>query len=195
MLNSKQIATCLLSAMVGATMALVPVFAGERVDVASMAFTDMKTFDVDVFHGPMNAEDTPVRPEIGMFLAKELRKSDEFNFSANGDGRIHLSCWGVKCPRVRIEVTEGQHGPVVWKGSVASNNIPFAHYYPSQRKSHKVAKSIVRKIEEAQLAELKKQQRVVLKNTAPASTAKVQASNRIDVESNVHNVSNQATDK
>ncbi len=190
MLNSKVIAACLLSTMVGAAMAVIPVFAGERVDVTGMAFTDMKTFDVEAFHGPMNAEDTPVRPEIGLFVAEELRKSEDFKFSANGDGRIHLSCWGINCPRVRIEVTEGRHGPVVWKGSVASNNIPFAHYYQSQRKSHKVAKSIVRKIENAQMEELKKQQRVVLKNTEPTSTADVSTSARIDVDSNVHNVSN-----
>lgn len=111
------------------------------------SLSELKTFDLDMFQGAYALHDHRfMRTELKVYLMEELQNDSTLQYQSPGQGRIHLSCRGVKCQFLNVSITDGPKGPEVWRGYVTNYalGIPYYNLGSSRRTAEAITKKIAK---------------------------------------------------
>lgn len=95
-------------------------FAGSRVcaDEQASALGELRSFEVQQFEKhDFSSDREMVPPEIVEYVRTAIQNDERLVYRSPGEGIVRLYCDSALCGRIRIEVTQGQNGPVLWKTS------------------------------------------------------------------------------
>ena len=82
------------------------------------ALGELRSFEVHEFEkNDFSSAREMVPPEIVQYARTAIQSDERLTYRSPGEGIVHFYCDGPLCGRIRMEVTQGQDGPVVWKTS------------------------------------------------------------------------------
>ncbi|MGE0200519.1 MAG: hypothetical protein AB7P76_06090 [Candidatus Melainabacteria bacterium] len=112
----------------------------------------MTHFSVAFSHDPYEITSPVEESEIIQQLRETMTGHAVLPYGEPGDGVVRLSCEGYACRRVKVEVTAGEQGPVVWQDTVKRyhGNVPLDDLI---RKPKSLAHEIMDRLTEAKLSE------------------------------------------
>lgn len=94
------------------------VFALETSNSQAPLLGDLRSFEVHEFEAQNFSSDREkVPPEIVEYVRTAIQNDERFTYRSPGEGIVRLYCDSPLCGRIRMEITQGQDGPVVWKAS------------------------------------------------------------------------------
>jgi hypothetical protein len=122
--------TALLTALAVLGCAGIAVRANEQM----VSLGDIHTFEVHQFEKEdFSAGREKVPPEIVEYARTAIQNDERLLYRSPGEGIVHLYCDSPQCGRIRMEVTQGVDGPVVWKTS-RQFRAPIVFVEPDSRK-------------------------------------------------------------
>jgi hypothetical protein len=95
-------------------------YAGSQVSAKEQktGLGELRSFEVHQFEKyDFSSSREMVPPEIVQYARTAIQNDERFTYRSPGAGIVHFYCDGPLCGRIRMEVTQGQDGPVVWKAS------------------------------------------------------------------------------
>jgi hypothetical protein len=89
-----------------------------RANEQTVSLGELRTFEVHQFEKQdFSSGRENVPPEIVEYARTAMQNDERLLYSSPGDGIVHFYCDSPRCGKIRIEVTKGQDGPIVWQRS------------------------------------------------------------------------------
>lgn len=109
----------------------------------SNALGDIRTFEVHNFEKhDFSSGREMVPPEIVEYARTAIQNDERLMYRSPGEGIVHFSCDSPECGRIKVIVTQGEDGPVVWSTS-RQFRAPIVLKEPNSRQ---FAKDIVKRL-------------------------------------------------
>ncbi|HEY9745077.1 MAG TPA: hypothetical protein V6C99_02540 [Oculatellaceae cyanobacterium] len=100
----------------------------------------LHSFEVHQFEAyDFSSERERVLPEVIEYARTAIQSNEQLLYHSPGEGLVRFYCDSPSCNRIRVEVTKGKDGPVVWK-TVRQLKPPVALKEPDSRR---FARSII----------------------------------------------------
>ncbi len=115
-----------------------------RADEQAVSLGDLRTFDVQDFEQTgLELGRSNLPPELVEYAREAIQTDERLRYSSPGQGVVHLYCETPDCGRLRIEVTQGPDGPMVWQTtetyrSLMGKLFMFQSFQPDNRKFAKM---------------------------------------------------------
>lgn len=82
---------------------------------SGQTLSSLQSFEVYQFHDNYVVETNHVPPEIFMYLKTALSKDAAFPMKSPAEGVVHLECRHSGCGLLRMWVTVGMNGKILWE--------------------------------------------------------------------------------
>lgn len=87
-----------------------------RANEQTASLGEIRTFEVHQFEKQdFSSGREKVPPEIVEYARTAMQNDERLLYNSPGDGIVHFYCDSPRCGKIRMEVTQGQDGPVVWQ--------------------------------------------------------------------------------
>lgn len=116
---------------------------GAQVDDRAFQLADVRTFDVHGFERHYFAVQRDALPsEVIEYARTAIQQHRQLRYDTPGEAVLHFHCASNNCNRVRVELTHGEDGPVLWQ----SEHRYRSFFSPKAPNSRQFAQRIVQQL-------------------------------------------------